>query len=43
MDTSSVEVFGGDGRVTISSLLFPGPDDQGMAFYADGERPASSP
>lgn len=36
MDTSSVEVFGGDGRVTISSLLFPGPDDQGMAFYADG-------
>lgn len=36
MDTSSVEVFDGDGRVTISSLLFPGPDDQGMAFYADG-------
>ncbi|MCX4537096.1 GH32 C-terminal domain-containing protein [Streptomyces sp. NBC_00841] len=36
MDTSSVEVFGGDGRGTISSLLFPEPDDQGMAFYADG-------
>ncbi|SCF60655.1 GH32 C-terminal domain-containing protein [Streptomyces sp. Ncost-T10-10d] len=36
MDTSSVEVFGGDGRVTISSLLFPEPDDQGMAFYAIG-------
>ncbi|MFD9605978.1 GH32 C-terminal domain-containing protein [Streptomyces sp. NPDC059970] len=36
MDTSSGEVFGGDGRATISSLLFPEPDDQGMAFYADG-------
>ncbi|MET9660717.1 GH32 C-terminal domain-containing protein [Streptomyces sp. NPDC006510] len=36
MDTSSVEVFGGDGLVTISSLLFPGPDDRGMAFYATG-------
>ncbi|MGW5274975.1 GH32 C-terminal domain-containing protein [Streptomyces sp. NPDC004044] len=36
MDTSSVEVFGGDGRVTISSLLFPEPDDGGMAFYVTG-------
>lgn len=36
MDTSSVEVFGGGGRVTISSLLFPGPDDLGMEFYATG-------
>ncbi|MEU9094850.1 glycoside hydrolase family 32 protein [Streptomyces sp. NPDC048428] len=36
MDTSSVEVFGGDGAVTISSLLFPRPSDQGMAFYATG-------
>ncbi|MFD3651930.1 GH32 C-terminal domain-containing protein [Streptomyces sp. NPDC058620] len=25
MDSSSVEVFGGDGRVTISSHLFPVP------------------
>ncbi|WP_405392709.1 GH32 C-terminal domain-containing protein [Streptomyces sp. NBC_01102] len=36
MDTSSVEVFGGEGQVTISSLLFPEPDDRGMAFYAGG-------
>ncbi|WP_443064028.1 GH32 C-terminal domain-containing protein [Streptomyces sp. NBC_00376] len=36
MDTSSIEVFGGDGRVTISSLLFPGPDDRGVACYASG-------
>ncbi|MFC9244809.1 GH32 C-terminal domain-containing protein [Streptomyces sp. NPDC057136] len=36
MDTSSVEVFGGDGQVTISSLVLPGPDDLGMAFYATG-------
>ena len=36
MDSSSVEVFGGDGQVTISSLLFPGPDDLGAAFYATG-------
>lgn len=36
MDTSSVEVFGGEGAVTISSLLFPRPSDQGMEFYATG-------
>ncbi|MFE7327847.1 GH32 C-terminal domain-containing protein [Streptomyces sp. NPDC057565] len=38
MDTSAVEVFDGDGRVTISSPVFPGPDAQGMSFYAVGGR-----
>ncbi|MEE1772557.1 glycoside hydrolase family 32 protein [Streptomyces sp. JV185] len=36
MDTSSVEVFGGHGLVSISSLLFPEADDRGMACYATG-------
>ncbi|MFB8141482.1 GH32 C-terminal domain-containing protein [Streptomyces parvus] len=36
MDTSAVEVFGGDGRATLTSLILPGPDAQGMSFYATG-------
>ncbi|MFD4173670.1 GH32 C-terminal domain-containing protein [Streptomyces anulatus] len=36
MDTSAVEVFGGDGRATLTSLLLPEPDAQGMSFYATG-------
>lgn len=36
MDASAVEVFGGDGRATLTSLLLPEPDAQGMSFYATG-------
>lgn len=36
MDTSAVEVFGGDGRATLTSLLLPEPDAQGMSFYTTG-------
>lgn len=36
VDTSAVEVFDGDGRVSLSTLVFPGPDAQDMAFTATG-------
>lgn len=36
VDTSAVEVFDGDGRVSLSCLVFPGPDAQDMAFTATG-------
>lgn len=36
VDSSSVEAFGGDGHAAVTSLIFPGPDADGMAFYAKG-------
>ncbi|MBA4862871.1 GH32 C-terminal domain-containing protein [Streptomyces sp. PSKA54] len=36
VDSSSVEAFGADGRAAVTSLIFPGPDADGMAFYAKG-------
>ncbi|WP_330461698.1 GH32 C-terminal domain-containing protein [Streptomyces sp. NBC_00820] len=36
VDSSSVEAFGGDGQAAVTSLIFPGPDADGMAFYAKG-------
>ncbi|MFJ1789305.1 GH32 C-terminal domain-containing protein [Streptomyces anulatus] len=36
MGTSAVEVLGGDGRATLTSLLLPEPDAQGMSFCATG-------
>lgn len=36
VDSSSVEAFGADGQTAVTSLIFPGPDADGMAFYAKG-------
>ncbi|MEU6177494.1 GH32 C-terminal domain-containing protein [Streptomyces coeruleorubidus] len=36
VDASSVEVFGADGQAAVTSLIFPTPDADGMAFYAKG-------
>lgn len=36
VDSSSVEAFGADGQAAVTSLIFPGPDADGMAFYAKG-------
>jgi sucrose-6-phosphate hydrolase SacC (GH32 family) len=36
VDRSSVEVFGGDGRTVISDRIFPRPDSQGVALFAEG-------
>ena len=36
VDSSSVEVFGGDGTASISSLVFPDPSSTGLSFAATG-------
>ncbi|WP_309116558.1 GH32 C-terminal domain-containing protein [Saccharothrix sp.] len=36
VDSSSVEAFGAAGRAAVTSLIFPAPDADGMAFYAKG-------
>ncbi|MGW5666291.1 GH32 C-terminal domain-containing protein [Streptomyces sp. NPDC003758] len=36
VDSSSVEAFGADGRAAVTSLIFPSPVADGMAFYAKG-------
>ncbi|MFE3456918.1 glycoside hydrolase family 32 protein [Nocardiopsis aegyptia] len=36
VDTSSVEVFAAGGRATLTDLVFPGPDANGMSVYTDG-------
>ena len=36
VDRSSVEVFGGDGRATITERIFPDPPSQGWSPYANG-------
>ncbi|MFI6507285.1 GH32 C-terminal domain-containing protein [Streptosporangium sp. NPDC050855] len=35
LDNSSVEVFGADGRTTITDQIFPGPASTGMKIFAD--------
>jgi len=39
LDRSSVEVFGNDGLVSITDLLFPRPQDNGMGAYSTGTPP----
>ncbi|TJZ99047.1 GH32 C-terminal domain-containing protein [Actinacidiphila oryziradicis] len=36
IDSSSVEAFGTAGQAAVSSLIFPTPDAEDMAFYAKG-------
>ncbi|WP_054972564.1 GH32 C-terminal domain-containing protein [Paenibacillus sp. A3] len=36
VDESSVEVFGNDGRVVFTDVIFPDPSSRGMSFYTDG-------
>ncbi|MBM7440485.1 glycoside hydrolase family 32 protein [Streptomyces sp. HB132] len=36
VDSSSVEAFGADGQAAVTSLIFPTPDADAMAFYAKG-------
>ncbi|BBJ39465.1 hypothetical protein SSPO_021830 [Streptomyces antimycoticus] len=36
VDSSSVEAFGADGQAAVTSLIFPAPEADGMAFYAKG-------
>lgn len=36
VDSSSVELFGGDGTAAITSLVFPDPSATGLSFSTDG-------
>lgn len=36
VDWSSVEVFAGDGRTVLTSLVFPDPSSEGVALFAEG-------
>ena len=36
VDRASLEIFGNDGSVTMSSCFLPRPDDRKLAFYATG-------
>lgn len=36
VDESSVEVFGNDGRVVFSEVIFPDPSHREMSFYVNG-------
>jgi fructan beta-fructosidase len=42
VDACSVEVFGGDGRVVISDLIFPDRRSTGVELYADGDARVSA-
>jgi levanase len=39
VDSSSVEVFANGGATVISALVFPKPDSDGIALFADGGEP----
>lgn len=39
IDRSSVEVFVNDGEVTMADRVYPGPDDTGLSFFAEGREP----
>ncbi|MGO4548325.1 GH32 C-terminal domain-containing protein [Paenibacillus sp. 2TAB23] len=36
VDDSSIEVFGNDGEVVFSDVIFPDPASRGMSFYSKG-------
>ncbi|MGD8427181.1 MAG: glycoside hydrolase family 32 protein [Balneolaceae bacterium] len=36
LDTSSVEVFGNGGRVTLTEQIFPSPNSEGIGLFSDG-------
>lgn len=38
VDRSSVEVFANDGQVTLTNLIFPGPNSQAIEFRGEGWR-----
>jgi len=35
VDASSVEVFGDDGRIVFTELIFPDPESRGLVFFAE--------
>ncbi len=41
IDRSSVEVFVGDGQITLTNLVFPAPDGNRVEFYSIGGKPGA--
>ena len=39
IDRSSVELFAGEGRITMTNLIFPPQQASGITFYANGGKP----
>ena len=39
VDRTSIEVFGNDGRVSMSSCFLPGPENTGLELFSDGGNP----
>ena len=35
VDQSSIEVFANDGEVTMSALMFPGPESLGIELFSE--------
>ena len=40
LDRSSVELFAGDGLVTMTDLIYPRPSDRSLGVYANGKPPS---
>jgi fructan beta-fructosidase len=36
VDSTSVEVFAGQGEVVVTDQIFPSPDSDGLAVFAEG-------
>jgi fructan beta-fructosidase len=43
VDNNSIEVFAEDGETVLTSLIYPSPSSQGLAFYAGATPPGSAP
>jgi fructan beta-fructosidase len=43
VDSNSIEVFAEDGETVLTSLVYPGPASQGLAFYATATPPGAGP
>jgi fructan beta-fructosidase len=43
VDSNSIEVFAEDGETVLTSLIYPAPSSEGLAFYATATPPGSAP
>jgi sucrose-6-phosphate hydrolase SacC (GH32 family) len=43
VDNNSIEVFAEDGETVLTSLIYPSPSSQGLAFYAGATPPGTAP
>jgi len=43
VDSNSIEVFAEDGETVLTSLIYPAPTSQGLAFYSSATPPGTAP